>query len=599
MARQSAKSSTLVTTFAQPGESPRREPPVQRCSRSAWPFRGSWRALATLLAAWIGLALAAPATTSAQDRRDVAAQHWVDGSGSASIDEASGAFARGAGRPVDSSQVMPLRPGTAVWYRLDLPAVDVRTRAALRVEFAGIDSVELFRADAAGRWQSQRAGDSLPVAKWPAQHLQPAFIFAVQPGEIQPTYLRVRNAQPVRVNWVYETADTLARSSELWHLAAGAYGGIVFLVVLVSLFAAVSWRDPVHVYYGIHVVLVALSVMALTGFGGTYLWPDHAWWNDKAPMVVPFLALAWAGLFVRELVAERGRRLVSALLIAHVTACLALVIAFLVVGRENFYRAPSVYGIPGLLLVVGILAWYSLRRPEVGRWVFAGIAALAAGSLLPMLHTLGVLPGSFLVRNGVPIGSALEIPLVLAGLFFRSSERRETRLRSQALDHTDPLTGLGNQRVLLRALDKLLLKARRDRQQPAVLRIHVRNLGDLRAEYGREAADAALLRAAECVAVEARENDVVAREQGSDLVLLLAGDVTRTQAIEAGRNIIARGLKYSPRLPPGVTLQLAVTGAAAPLPDTDAAGLLDLLARLMLLVTNDPQGRAMRFLGSA
>lgn len=586
-----------------PDEPGKREPqaqPVRRRSRSTPHPRRGWLPLLAALATLVMLVLVAPpAANATHTGPDLVAQYWVDIGGSASIEQARQAFAQGAGRPVDPSQVMPLDLRTTVWYRLHLPAVQVRTRAVLRIEFTGTDAAELFRLDADGRWQSQRAGDAIPVAQWPVRHQQPTFVFEVQAGEVEPTFLRVRNAQPVRVKWVYETAEAFARASELWHLAAGAYGGIVLVVVLVSLFAAVSWRDPIHLYYTIHVVLVASSVMALTGFAGVYLWPEHPWWNDKAPMVIPFLALAWTGLFVRELVAERGRRLVSWLLLAHVAVCLALVAAFLVVGRENVFRAPSVYGTPGLVLIVGVLIWYALRRPAVGTWVLAGIAMLAVGAVLPMLHNLGLLPSSFLVRHGVPIGSALEIPLVLAGLFYRSSERRETRLRSQALDHTDPLTGLANQRVLLRTLDKLLVKARRDPHQGAVLRIHVGNLHALRAEYGREAAEAALLRAAECVAVEARENDLVAREQGSDLVLVLAGGITRAQAVEAGRNIIARGLKFSPRLPPGVTLSLKVAGAAAPLPETDAAGLLDALARLMLLIVTEPQGRAMRFLDNA
>jgi len=549
-----------------------------------------------MLAVLLWLAAALPAAAAPAATNLPGAQYWMDRSGRAPIDTARQAFDSGAGVPADPTRVMPLGPGSAAWYRLELPAVTVPTRAALSIEFVGIDSVEMFRADAAGRWQVQQTGDARPVAEWPLRYPKPAFVFTVQAGEREPTYLRVRNAQPVRVAWVYETADDLAEDGKLSHLAAGAYGGLVLMVIVISLFAALSWRDPIHLYYTIHVLLVALSVMALTGFAGNYLWPDNAWWNDKAPAVVPALALAWSGLFVRELVAERGQRLVSWLLLAHVAVCVALVAAFLVLGRENVYRMPSVYGLPCIALVVSVLVWYALRRPAVGAWVLAGIGFLTAGTLLPVLHNLGLLPASFLVRYGVPVGSALEIPLVLAGLFYRSSERREVRLRSQALAHTDPLTGLANERVLLQTLDQLLRAARRDPRLGAVLRVQVRNLQDLRTEHGRETAEAALLRAAECVAAEAREGDLVARDRGNDVILVLAGEVTPTQAMEAGRDIIARGLKFSARLPPNTALSLAVAGACAPLPDTDAPGLAQALARLAADMANDPRGRAMRFL---
>ena len=91
-----------------------------------------------------------------------------------------------------------------------------------------------------------------------------------------------------------------------------------------------------------------------------------------------------------------------------------------------------------------------------------------------------------------------------------------------------------------------------------MLRVHVGNLDAIVEEYGREAAEAAMVRAAECVATEAREGDTVARDCVGDLVLLLDGRMTREQATAAARNIIARGLKFSGRLPPGVTLTLHV-----------------------------------------
>ncbi len=96
---------------------------------------------------------------------------------------------------------------------------------------------------------------------------------------------------------------------------------------------------------------------------------------------------------------------------------------------------------------------------------------------------------------------------------------------------------------------------------------------------------------------EAKESDTVAREQGGDLVLVLEGQVTRGQAAEVGRNIIARGLKFSRKLPSRVTLSLRVAGAYAPLPETNAAVFLGMLARVILEIGTDPLGRALRFVG--
>ncbi|HWI80846.1 7TM diverse intracellular signaling domain-containing protein [Ramlibacter sp.] len=560
-------------------------------------WRRLWLMFWLALGAAAGLGVAAAEPLIAWQAPAVRGLGWVDGSGTASLDEAQAAFDSGAGHPVDPSAVVPLGPGVAAWYRLALPPVAQPTRAVLRLAFAGTDRVDLYRPGPGGGWDLQRSGDAVPMSQRPLRHLAPAFVFTIDPGE-GPTYMRVANAQPMRVEWTLQDAGSFVESVKGWHLALGAYAGFVAMVVLLSLFNAVSWRDPIHLYYAVHVVLVGLSIMVLTGLAAEYLWPDHAWWTDKAPVVIPGLAFAWVSLLLRELVAERGGKLVSGLLLANVVVSVLLVIGFLVVGRENVYRAPGVYAVPGLAVIVGVVFWFALRRPSVGLWMLGGMLAMALGALLPLLSNLGLVARSFLTDHGPQLGGMVEVPLVLVGLFFRSRERLNSRRRLEAMAHTDPLTGLANHRVLTRTLDQLLRAARRDQRLGAVLRVHVANLNQITGEYGREAGEAALVRAAECAAREAREGDLVAREPASDVVLVLGGHLTQQQLAEAGRNIIARGLKYSGRLPPGVTLKLHVAGVGAPLPDCDAGSLLQALARLLLDIANDPQGRALRFAGS-
>jgi two-component system, sensor histidine kinase LadS len=558
-----------------------------------------WRVLTRLALMLLLLATALSASGQREptlSTATVAASQWLDAQGKASLADAQAAIA-GAGQAVDREQVIPLGPDAAVWYRLEFPRVAAPTRVVFRVTFPGTDHVDLYRPGPGGDWHVQRSGDHVSVNDWPLRSLDPAFIFSIQPGE-PPSFLRVANVQPIRVKWVLQDASAFLETLKMWHLGLGAYAGFVAMVVLLSLFNAVSWRDPIHLYYLVHVVLVGLGVMALTGLGNEYLWPDSPWWADRAPLVIPGLAIAWAGLFVRELVAERGGKLISNVLLAYAAIGVLLLAAFLVLGREHVYRAPSVYGLPGLALLLGVLGWYSLRRPQVGLWVLGGVSMLTIGALIPLLQNLGALPPSRFTDGAPQIGAALEIPLVLVGLFFRSRERRVNRQRLEQMATTDPLTGLANQRVLLRRLEQLLKQARRDRGVGAVFRVHVSNLAEIAGEYGREAGEAALIRAAECVAKDAREGDLVARDPGHDLVLVLGGRVDRQAATAMGRDIIARGLKFSARLPPGVVVKLRVAAACSPLPHTDAEGLVHSLARLLLDMQNDEQGRWLRFIGS-
>jgi GGDEF domain-containing protein len=523
-------------------------------------------------------------------------QYWTDASGKAALEVARSAFEGNQGRLVEPGQIMPLGGGAAVWYRLWLPDIPAPARAVFTVPVAGIDKVELFHPDGVGGWRSQQSGDSLAVDQWPVRYLYPAFVVAVQPRETQATYLRIQNSNPIRVTWELRDVRSFLEAAKVWHLALGAYGGFMVLVVLLGVANAVSWRDPIHLYYAFHVVLVGLSILSLTGLAGEYLWPANAWWNNKASLVIPAVSVGWAALFVRELVAERGRWIVSWLLLAVVAYSMLLGLGFLMFGRESFYRAPSVYAAPVLAVILGVLAGFARRRPKVGLWVLTGMTVLVAGAMLPLMRNLGWLPVSFVTQYGLEIGGALEIPLALIGLYFRSRERMDIRLRLEALSHTDPLTGVKNHRFLMDRLEHLLGRSRRDPLLGAVLRVHVANLDRIRRDHGREAAEAAVVQAAQCVAREAAEGDTVAREEGGDLVLVLEGQVSQAHAAAAGLNIIARGLQFSDQLPQGVALALRVGGVCAPLPPTDAGVLLAMLRRVIADLRRDPSRRALRFI---
>lgn len=529
---------------------------------------------------------------------EVQAQYWVDPTGKASLEDARSQLEAGVGLPVDPNQIMPLGSGGAVWYRLQVAPPPVATRAVLAVPYPGMDNVDLFRRGADGQWQAQRAGDSIPVSQWPIRYLHPAFAFTMQAGETQPSYLRVQHSHPISVRWELRDAHGFGEVSKVWHLILGACLGFMALVILISVANAMLWRDRIHLFYAVHVVFVVLTLMSLNGLAGEYFWPANAWWNDIASVAIPAASLGWLGLFVRELVAEHGKPLVSRVLLAHAGVCAIIMLAFLFYGRPHVFFFLNIYSPVGLCLLLAVLAWYSLRRPGVGLTILAGVAMIGVGFLFPVMRNLGFVSVSETTQYGPQIGGALEIPLVLVGLYFRSRERRDNRLRLQSLTHHDPLVGIASHRALLDRLGQLLGQRRRDPLLGTVMRVRVENLESIRNEHGREAAEAALVRAAECTARQANEGDTVGRVKDGDLVLVFEGRMSRQDASTAGRDIIARGLKPTRGLPPHVVLTLRVAVASAPFPDGDANKLLALLGSTLTEAASHPHGRGVILVGS-
>jgi GGDEF domain-containing protein len=544
-------------------------------------------------------ASAVPAPDDAAPWRDrlVPGRQWVDPDGRADIARAIERFAAGEDRPFDPHSVLPLGEGAAVWVRLDLPAVNQPRSVVLSIPHPGMDNIELYRLGPDGRWRMERTGDATPVAQWPVRDRVPAFEFTLQPGETAASWLRVQHSHPIGVRWGLWDSRSFDESSKRWHLVLGGYAGFLVLVVVLSLFNAVSWRDPIHLYYAGYVTVLGLAQLSQVGVAGEFFWPRNAWWNDIGSVVLPILALVSAILFIGELVAERGQRWLSWVNVVTVTAGLAIALGFVMLGRGPVFAVSNLYYLLCFVFYIGVVGWFTWRRPRVGLWVLAGLVTIMGGATFAILRNMGLLPLSFATQYGAQIGVALEIPLVLIGLYFRSRERRDSQVRLSALVRVDPLTGVGSHRVMMERLEHLIERHRRDPSRGAVMRVRLANVAEIRREHGLEVAQAALVKAGTIVARTGAEGDTIARHRDGDFIVQLEGRMHRDEVAEAGRNIIARGLAYSQRLPRGLTLTLHVACACAPLPDgLSGQELLAALDSLLDDIQRNP-GRAMRFLG--
>ncbi len=525
----------------------------------------------------------------------------VDSSGTLTFDQVRSKFDAGDGQPVTPQRIMPTGGGAAIWYRLALPAVSEPTPLILTVPHPNMDSVELYRPSAAapgGPWPLQRSGDQIPVGQWPVRHLTPAFELLLQPGETRPTYLRVAHNYPISVPWQLSDPDSFHEQSKESHLLLGVYIGLVLLIAMMSAVHAVSWRDGIHLFFAGYVLVATAGQLALTGLGGEFLWPGSAWWNDTAPVALTLTTAALLHLFLRQMVVDRDAPWLTRGLLAMTLMGAGILAAFLVIGNKSSFNLATPYYVGSMAVYLSVAGWYVWRRPMVGMWVLAAMVCLTVGSTFPILRTQGLLPLGVATQYGAQIGAAFEIPLLMVALYLRSREKRDNQARVGALTRADPLTGVGNHRVLLQRLDSLLLRQQRDPGAGAVVRVRLGNAIEIRQEYGMETAQSAVVQAGACITSVAQEGDTVARHRDGDFVLVLQGHLTRGQLTDIGQRLIARGLSESPALPPSTVLQLKVAVAEAPFQAADATLLLQSLGDLLGELAAR-SGTAMRFVNGA
>jgi GGDEF domain-containing protein len=528
-------------------------------------------------------------------------QVLVDSSGTLTFDQVRSKFDAGEGRAVQPNDIMPTGGGAALWYRLALPAVDAPTPLMLTIPHPNMDNVDLYRPIGApvgaGAWQVERSGDAIPVAAWPVRHLTPAFELLVQPGETRSSYMRVAHNYPISVPWQLSDPDSFHEQSKESHLLLGVYIGLVLVIAMISALHAVSWRDSIHLYFAGYVMVVAAGQLALTGLAGEFLWPGNAWWNDSAPVAMSLATAALLHLFLRQMVVDRDAPWLSRGLLLMTLIGAGILAAFLVMGNKASFNLATPYYLGSMAVYLSVGAWYVWRRPMVGLWVLAAMVCLTVGSVFPILRTQGMLPLGTATQYGAQIGAAFEILLLVVALYLRSREKRDNQARVGSLTRVDPLTGLGNHRVLLQRLDALLVRQRRDPGAGAVLRVRLGNALDIRENYGMEAAQSAVVQAGACVAGVASDGDTVARHRDGDFLLILQGHLTRDELTQIAQRLIARGLADSPTLPPNTMLQFRIAVAEAPFNAPDAEQLLHTMGGVLRELSGRATG--LRFLSAA
>ncbi|HEY1230120.1 MAG TPA: 7TM diverse intracellular signaling domain-containing protein, partial [Ramlibacter sp.] len=296
-------------------------------------------------------------------------------------------------------------------------------------------------------------------------------------------------------------------------------------------------------WYALAVTLMGLSQAAVTGVAGLHLWPTHEWWNNVSVAALPVAAVGVLRWFLSALVSlpQRSKRL-HLLLSALSALCLAAAVLVLLV--EPGWRVRLM--VPAILLAVAsgiaVLAWAALRGDRHAGWLLVGMVPVAIGASLPMARALGLLSVGFWTTNGMLIGIAADLPILLIVLGLRVQDRLENTRRIHRFKRIDPATGLVNAQVFQVRLARLIARSTRLKQESLVLLVDVVNAEQIRRDFDRRAAEELPLRVASRLLSFAREIDTVARLSEHRFGVLVEGPLARQEALGTGAKVIARCL---------------------------------------------------------
>ena len=174
-------------------------------------------------------------------------------------------------QPTNRHAVYPLRAGQALWIRFTLPPAPDAGRWYLEMPYPSINRVSLFTRDSAGQWAEQKAGDLVPVARWPVPHRYPLLPIAVS-AEVQRRYLvRIENGHSFSAPLQFVRESYRNHSEQRISLILGIFfglAGLARLVAIVSAISALSLRDPAYGFYALAVTASGLAQACICGRHG-------------------------------------------------------------------------------------------------------------------------------------------------------------------------------------------------------------------------------------------------------------------------------------------------------------------------------------------
>lgn len=413
----------------------------------------------------------------------------------------------------DRRSWLMLRPAAGKTWPQDTPTLRVQG-AVLQWLSVQLPGEPLRRARLLNPVESGEVAHG--VTAWPLQSLA---------GGRQPLLIGLdsRNVLPASLRFEIVSITEHRQRDARWLAFASAMLAVMLSMGLMALVFAVYLRDGTFLYYAGYNVSYAGILALQSGFAAAPL--GILFESEGGPIsgrLLTAASICFAVLFVDRFVdlrrhAPKMRWLLAALgggVILSSSLSLVPVPEVADVGR-SLTNPLLILGGPAVIAAAVVAA---LRGSGYAVIFLIGWLPLLAVTVLGSLQLFGLFGSWHWLSSAGLAAGAFEALVLSLGLARRSLDLRRERDAVRALADLDPLTGLLNRRAWARRVD-LLRQSGRD--PICLLFIDVDHFKTLNDQFGHEAGDSALNRLAGQLKAELRNEDVLARHGGEELLAAL------------------------------------------------------------------------------
>jgi len=253
-------------------------------------------------------------------------------------------------------------------------------------------------------------GRSVPLFKRKLKFNKPTFSLPTKQNEPLEVFIKLYKGVDHMPDIVIGNTAAIRNSLVSEQLASGIYLGIVFGMIVLTLFLGLTTNSRIYFDYIFVVMSISLSQASIAGYTTQYLWPNNTWltMNDTAL----FLSLSVISLVRFSSIFLKASDLFSPffkkLLNNYLWVGLLLLITSLFLEREIASRIHNIVILIGLLTISVIGLKAAILNVQVAKFFVIGWFAFSISLILYILAEQGIISIHFYDIRLLHLGSAIE-----------------------------------------------------------------------------------------------------------------------------------------------------------------------------------------------
>jgi diguanylate cyclase (GGDEF)-like protein len=293
--------------------------------------------------------------------------------------------------------------------------------------------------------------------------------------------------------------------------------------------------------YGSFLLCTAAKWSLLNGFGFQYLWPNSVFWHNEGFHIL-YLLFAILGLQFSKAFLKTGKFFPNThkLFIAlQASAVVGIVLRFAGFYEPILHFSFAMLAVLAVVIpIISLRAW--MRGVDYPRWYLFAWLVYSFSLLIALISAYSNwLNWGMQSLTYLQIGSLLEAIFLTIAMTERLMSLDKDRRKAIALAHQDPLTGLGNRRLLQMKYEAFRDQFAVDRTPVFLIMIDLDHFKRVNDQYGHEAGDHILKEFGQLLRDLSRSSDVCVRYGGEEFAILLHAD-SITTAHQIGERIRKR-----------------------------------------------------------